>query len=73
MQDDLKQTCVPDSAEPELDKFLDQLRTEVIGGLHHGFFEGTILIETRRADRREVLLKAGKSHKFTIPTDELPR
>lgn len=45
----------------------------VADGLRHGYFDGAVTIETRKTDKRELLIKAGKSHKFTIPLDEVPR
>lgn len=45
----------------------------VVDGLHHGFFDCSIACEIRTAGKREVVIRAGKSHKFTIREEELPR
>lgn len=42
-------------------------------GLHHGFFECSITCEIANGGRRQLVIRAGKSHKFTIPESELPR
>jgi hypothetical protein len=45
----------------------------VVDGLRHGFFDYSIACEIGREGRRNVVIHAGKSHKFTIPEDEIPR
>jgi hypothetical protein len=57
----------------EFDKVMDALRLILIDGIKHGFFSGSISVQSPRSDRREVLISAGKSHKFTIKIDDLPR
>lgn len=52
---------------------LDRLRGLVVDGLKHGFFDFSISCEVGNKGRRELVIRAGKSHKFTIPEDELPR
>jgi hypothetical protein len=42
-------------------------------GLRHGHFRCAISSAIGKGNRREVVIEAGKSHKFTIPEDELPR
>jgi hypothetical protein len=51
---------------------LDRLEGLVVDGLKHGFFEYSIACEIANGGKRQVI-RAGKSHKFTIPEDELPR
>jgi hypothetical protein len=41
-------------------------------GLRHGFFHYSIHCEVGREGRRQLVIEAGKSHKFTIPANELP-
>ncbi len=50
---------------------LDRLNGLVIDGLKHGFFDYTIACQITPGGRRELLIRAGKSHKFTIPAEEL--
>jgi hypothetical protein len=42
-----------------------------VDGLRHGFFDYSITCEIGKDRRRELVIRAGKSHKFTIPEDEL--
>lgn len=42
-------------------------------GLRHGFFDCSIACEITNGGKRQLVIRAGKSHKFTIPEDELPR
>jgi hypothetical protein len=52
---------------------LDRLQGLVIDGLRHGFFDYSIACEIGSGGRRHLVIRAGKSHKFTIPEDEVPR
>ena len=52
---------------------LDRLRSLVVEGLKHGFFDYSISCEIGNKGRRQLVIRAGKSHKFTIPEDDLPR
>ena len=52
---------------------LDRLRGLVIEGLKHGFFDYSISCEVGNKGRRQLVIRAGKSHKFTIPKEDLPR
>ncbi len=52
---------------------LDRLRGLVVDGLKHGFFDYSISCEVGIKGRRQLVIRAGKSHKFTIPEDDLPR
>ena len=52
---------------------LERLRGLVIDGLKHGFFDYSITCEIGNGGKRHLVIRAGKSHKFTIPEDELPR
>ena len=52
---------------------LDRLEALVVDGLKHGFFDYSIVCEVANGGRRQLLIRAGKSHKFTIPEDEVPR
>jgi hypothetical protein len=52
---------------------LDCLEALVVDGLKHGFFECSIACEIGNGGKRQLVIRAGKSHKFTIPEEELPR
>jgi hypothetical protein len=57
----------------QLREALDRIEGLVVDGLRHGFFDYSIACEIGKDGRRQLLIRAGKSHKFTIPEDELPR
>jgi hypothetical protein len=50
---------------------LDQLEELVVDGLKHGFFDYSIACEIVAGGKRQLVIRAGKSHKFTIPLNEL--
>jgi hypothetical protein len=50
---------------------LDRLEALVVDGLKHGFY--SIACEVANGGRRQLVIRAGKGHKFTIPEDEVPR
>jgi hypothetical protein len=52
---------------------LAHLEKIVAEGLCHGFFECSIACEIVNGGKRQLVIRAGKSHKFTIPEQELPR
>ena len=52
---------------------LDRLEGLVVDGLKHGFFDYSIACEIASGGKRHLLIRAGMSHKFTIPEDEVPR
>jgi len=52
---------------------LDRLEGLVVDGLKHGFFDYSIVCEVGNGGKRHLVIRAGKSHKFTIPADEVPR
>ena len=52
------------------DRMLQRLVAEVTDGLRHGYFELHVGCEIVGRDRRQVTLRAGKSHRFLIPHEE---
>ena len=57
----------------QLREALDRLCSLVVDGLRHGFFDYSITCEIGKGRKRQLVIRAGKSDKFTIPEDELPR
>ncbi len=57
----------------QLRQALDRIEGLVVDGLRHGFFDYSIACEIGKDGRRQLVIRAGKSHKFTIPEDEVPR
>jgi hypothetical protein len=52
---------------------LADIQTVIVDGLRHGFFEYSIACVIVSGGKRQLLLRAGKFYKFTIPQDEVPR
>ncbi len=52
---------------------LDRLEGLVVDGLKHGFFDYSIACEIASGGKRQLVIRAGKSHKFTIHEDQVPR
>ena len=52
---------------------LDRLEGLVVDGVKHGFFDYSIACEVANGGKRQLVIRAGKSHKFTIPANEVPR
>lgn len=67
----LPRTCV--TGGPQFDKAMTCLERTVAEGLNHGFFDCSITSEIVAGGKRQVVIRAGKSHKFTVPEEELPR
>lgn len=59
------------SNKPELEQAMERLTQEVRDGLRHGHFELTIVGEIVKGRKRGLTIKAGKSHRFTIPEEEI--
>jgi hypothetical protein len=57
----------------QLREALDRIGHIVLDGLRHGHFRCAISSTIGKNNRRELVIEAGKSHKFTIPEHELPR
>ena len=65
--------AVPDSRQDSntLEMALLHLREVVLDGLRHGFFDYAITCELVKGSKRRLTIKAGKSHQFTIPEEDL--
>lgn len=51
---------------------LDRLEVLVVDGLKHGFFDYSIACEVGNGGKRHLVIRAGKSHKFTIRAEIRP-
>lgn len=58
---------------PQMREALVCIQQILSEGLQHGHFRYTISGAIGKEKRRELVIEAGKSHKFTIPENELPR
>lgn len=52
---------------------LDLIERLLIEGIRHGHFDYSLTCETGTNGRRLLIVKAGKSHKFTIEGADVPR
>ena len=59
------------SNKPVLGQAMERLAREVRDGLRHGHFELTVVGEIVKGRKRGLTIKAGKSHRFTIPAEEI--
>jgi len=66
-------TSADETCGPQFREALEQIGKIVVDGLLHGHFRATISSTIGKGNRRDLVLEAGKSHKFTVPEDELPR
>lgn len=61
-----------DTGNREFDRLMRDLRAILSDGVDHGFFACEISISTPKSGRREILISAGKSHKYFITSDDQP-
>ena len=61
----------PDGHDTQLDEAMRRLICEVRDGLRHGFFELSVQCEMVKGRKRRLIIKAGKTHQFTIPEGEI--
>lgn len=73
MRDDPTTQLKRQSYGRQVQEALNHLEDLVVEGLRHGFFDYSIACEMGSGGKRHLVIRAGKSHKFTIPEDELPR
>ena len=67
------QTGAGPSGGPQFREAIERLIQIVLDGLRHGHFRCVISSGVAKGNRRELVIEAGKSHKFNIPEEELPR
>ena len=51
---------------------LDLIESLLVAGIKHGHFDYSITCETGTGGRRLLIVKAGKSHKFSIIGSDVP-
>jgi hypothetical protein len=57
---------------PQVRDALDCLEGLVVDGLKHGFFDYSIACEIKNGGKRNLVIRAGKNYKFTVPAEEVP-
>ena len=68
-----RETPATQGMGPQAQAAFDRLFEIISDNLRHGFFRVTVSCEIGKGNRREMRIEAGKSDKFIIPEDELPR
>ena len=63
----------PDTCGLQAREAINRLIDVVLKGLRHGHFRCAITSAIVKNNKRDLVIEAGKSHKFTIPEDDLPR
>jgi hypothetical protein len=72
MLDELANKDTGPFSGPQIRAALERLERLVVDGLKHGFFEYSIACEIANGGKRQLVIRAAKSHKFTIPEHEVP-
>jgi hypothetical protein len=73
MRDERNHDSIGHAGGPQFRNAVERLIQVIVDGLRHGHFRCSISSGIGKEKKREVVIEAGKSHKFTIPEDELPR
>jgi hypothetical protein len=58
-------------ARSQREAMLAHLEEIILDGLRHGFFDCQVTCELVNERKRRVVIKAGKSHQFTIREEDL--
>jgi hypothetical protein len=62
----------PENGGRQLCEALERIGQIVLDGLRHGYFRCSITSVIGKDNRRDLVVEAGKSFKFTVPEEELP-
>lgn len=62
---------MPTSEAGTLAKAIAKIEAEVREGVSHGHFDLAISCKIGNSGKRELVIKAGKNHRYLIPDDEL--
>lgn len=62
---------MPTSEAGTLAKAIAKIEVEVREGVSHGHFDLAISCKIGNSGKRELVIKAGKNHRYLIPDDEL--
>ena len=62
---------MPTAEANTLTKAIAKIEAEVREGVNHGHFDLAISCKICNSGKRELVVKAGKNHKYLIPEDEL--
>jgi hypothetical protein len=72
-KDDLiePESSIGSAAEGECMRALKMLQQVVVAGLKHGHFEYSVVCEVINGRKRRLVIKAGVSHQFIVPLEEI--
>jgi hypothetical protein len=62
---------MPQDSKHSLEGLMDKIMAELVDGIRHGHFDISISGTVTRGDRVEVILRAGKNHRFLIPRESI--
>lgn len=62
---------IPNAAKETLARAIAKIEAEVRDGVTHGHFDLTVSCKIANNGKRELVVKAGKNHKYLIPEEEL--
>jgi hypothetical protein len=72
----MRETNIPPTASRDYSapvrSALDLIESLLVEGIKHGHFDYSITCETGSSGRRLLIVKAGKSHKFSIMEPDVP-
>jgi hypothetical protein len=68
---DAEPSVVIGAVQGERTRALKKLVQVVLEGLKHGFFECTVVCDVIKGQKRRLVIKAGVSHQFVIPLEEI--
>jgi hypothetical protein len=73
MRDALVSSTIGFTCDGPVRDVCNRLEKLLLEGLRHGFFEITISCKVVSSGKRELVIREGKSHLFTIREEEVPR
>ena len=72
----MREVSIPSTSSAhrgQIAEALAHLEKIVLEGVRHGFFDCSIACEIGNGGKRKLVIRAGKSHKFTISEEEVLR
>lgn len=73
MAENISQVAKLSQREGQAREALQRIEALVIDGLRHGHFEYTLACDIGSGGKRQLVIRAGKSHKFLIAPEEVQR
>ena len=73
MRDQLMSPLPPRNYSAPVRLAIDLIERLLVEGIRHGHFDYTVTCETGKHGRRQLKVKAGKSHLISISESDIPR